>query len=137
VKHVSVLKYVQDVSVGMVRRFGALDSLVYAGIEYFAGGVDPLHAVARESIPELSADQHHTFAIFVVGGIFVSLERAIESIEDRNQIQDQALDSATPFFMTVALNPLPVIFEVGLTANKSLKELFLFLAELRNLQDER
>src|ERR1700730_11305772 len=94
VKHVSVLKYVQDVSVGMVRRFG-------------------------------------------VGRIFVSLEHAIESIEDRNQIQDQALDSATPFFMTVALNPLPVIFEVGLTANKSLKELFLFLAELRNLQDER
>ena len=36
------------------------------------------------------------------------LERPIKSIEDGNQIRDQALDAAAPFFVTVALDALPV-----------------------------
>ena len=137
VKHVSVLKYIEDISVRMVFRFGALDGLVEVRIEYFARGLDALDTVARQGIPELLADQHHTFAIFLVGGIVVPLERPIESIEDWYQVQDQSLDAASPFFMTVALDPLPVIFEVGLPADKSLMETFFFLAELRDLRGER
>src|ERR1700730_568229 len=57
VKHVFVLKYVKDVSVGMLLRFGALDGLVHVGSQYLARGIDALQSVAREGIPKLLADQ--------------------------------------------------------------------------------
>jgi hypothetical protein len=136
VKHVPVLKDVEDKSVGMIYRFGALDGLVHVRIECFAGGIDALNAVARKSIPELFADESHALAILLVSRIVVRLERSIKSIEDGNQISDQALDAAAPLLVTVALDALPVIFEVGLPADKRLLEIFFFGAKRRDLRGE-
>src|SRR5882762_9633606 len=136
VKHVSVLKNVEDVSVGMLIRFGALDGLVHVWIENLARGIDTLHAVTRQGVPELLADQRDALAIFFIGRIVVRLERAIESIEDGNQVRDQALDAAPPLFVAVALDPLPVIFKVCLPADERLKEIFFFRAELGDLNGE-
>lgn len=47
VKHVPVLKDVEDKSVGMIFRFDTLDRLVDVRIEYLAGSIDAFHAVAR------------------------------------------------------------------------------------------
>ena len=104
VKHVSVLKDVQDESVGMVFRFGALDGLVDVRIEHLPGGIYALHAVASKSVPKLLADQHHALAIFFVGNCVMRLERPIESIEDGDQIRDQALDAAARFIVAVTLD---------------------------------
>ena len=113
-KYVPVLEDVENESVGMVFRFGALDGLVKVRIENFPGGIDALHAVPREGIPELLADQHHALAIFFVGGIVVRLERPVESIEDGNQIRDQAFDAATRLIMAVTLDPLRTDSHLGL-----------------------
>ena len=93
--------------------------------------------MAREGIPKLFADQHHALAIFFVGGIVVRLERPIESIEDGNQIRDQAFDAATRLIMAVTLDPLTIVFEIGLAADQCLKEIFFFRAEPGDLHGER
>src|SRR6266699_5438835 len=118
VKHVPILEDVENESVGMVFRFGALNGLVNVRIENLSRGINALHAVTREGIPELLADQHHALAIFFVAGIVVRLEGPVESIEDGNQIRDQAFDAAARLIMAVALDPLPIVFEVGLAAEQ-------------------
>src|SRR5882672_5796494 len=132
-KHAPILEDVENETVGMVFRFGALDGLVNVRIENLPGGINALHAVAREGIPKLFADQHHALPIFLVGGIVVRLERPIESIEDGNHIRDQTFDAAARLIMAVALDPLPIVFEVGLAADQRLKEIFFFRAELADL----
>src|SRR6266853_2521648 len=47
VKHVPILKEVEDKSVRMIFRFDTLDGLVHVRIEYLVGGIDAFHAVAR------------------------------------------------------------------------------------------
>jgi hypothetical protein len=136
VKHVSILKNVKDVSIGIVFRFGSFDGLMHVRIEDLTGGIDAFHAVACKRVPELFADQRDALAIFFVSRIVVRLERSIESIEDGNQIRDQSLDAAPPFFVAVALDPLPVIFKVSLPADERLKEIFFFRPELRDLRGE-
>ena len=46
-KHVPILKDVEDKPVGMIFRFDTLDRLVDVRIEYLAGSIDAFHAVAR------------------------------------------------------------------------------------------
>ena len=137
VKHVPVLKDVEDKSVGMIFRFGAFDGLVNVRIENLSGGINALHAVTREGVPELFPDQQHALAIFFVGGIVVRLERPVESIEDGNQIRDQAFDAAARLIMAVTLDPLAIVFEVSLAADQCLKEIFFFRAEPGDLHGER
>jgi hypothetical protein len=136
VKYVPVLENVENESVGMVFRFGALDGLVKVRIENLPGGLNALHTMTREGIPELLADQHHALAIFFVRGIVVRLESPVESIENGNQIRDQAFDAAARLIMAVTLDPLAIVFEVSLAADQCLKEIFFFRAEPGDLHGE-
>src|SRR5258705_8403936 len=106
-------------------------------IENLSGCVNALQAVACESVEELFADQHHAFAIFFVCGIIMRLQRAIESIENGNQIHDQPLDTAAAFFMAVALNPLPEIFKIGFPAEQCLRQVLFFRANRGTLPGPR
>src|SRR5260221_3297347 len=88
VKHVPVLKDVEDMSVRIIIGLGALDGLVEVRIELLAGGVYAFHTVTRECVPELFANQRYTLTVFFVSRIVVCLQRSIESVEDGYQIHD-------------------------------------------------
>ena len=136
-KQVPVLKYIHDETVGKFFRFDALDGLVHVRIEHLSGGIHALHSVARQRVPQLLADQGDALAIFLVGRVIVTVERAIKRIEHGNQVHDQALDAAPAFFAAVAFGPLPKILKIGLAADQRLQEIFLFRAEFLNFRGER
>src|ERR1700676_1781608 len=124
VKQIPVLKDVQDESVRIVRRFGALDGLVEMRIENLSRRVETFEPMAREGVKELLSNQQHTFAIFFVAGVVMRLQGTIESVENRNQIHHQSFETSAPFFMAIALDAFLVIFKIGLPANQRLKQVF-------------
>ena len=89
-------------------------------VEHFPRRLDALDAVLRNGIPELLADQRDPLAIFLVRRIVVRLQRAIERIQHRNQIDDQPLDAAPAFFLSIALGSLSEILEIRLAADHRL-----------------
>ena len=60
----------------------------------------------------------------------IPIKRAIERVQHGNEIGDQPLDAAAPFFGTVALGPLSEILEIGLAADHRLQQFFLLGLEL-------
>ncbi len=129
VERVSVLKYRDDKTVRIFLGFQSLDGLMLVRVKYFPRRFDALHAVLGNRIPKLFADQRDALAIFLVRRILVSLQRAIECIEHGNKIKDQPFDTAAPFLESIALRPLPEIFEIGLAADHGLQQLFLLCLE--------
>ena len=134
VKQISVLKHIDDETVGKLLGFHPLDGLMHVRIENFPGGFHALDAVSRQRVPQLLADQDDALAIFLIGRIVVALERPVEPIEHRNQIRDQALDAAPAFFVTVAFGALPEILKIGLPADQRLQQLFLLRPKFRDLR---
>ena len=106
-------------------------------IEHFPRRFDALHAVPRDRIPKLLADQRDSLAIFLVGRIVVRLQRAIERVQHGNQVGDQAFDAAAAFFVTIALGPLPEILEIRLAADHRLHQFFLLGLELLKFLGQR
>jgi len=137
VEQVPILKYIDDGTVGTFYRFDALYCLVDVRIEHLSSSIDARNSVACQRVPELLPNQRHSLAIFLVGRILVRMERAIKRIENGDQFRDQALNSPATLFMLVALDPLPIIFEVRLSADKQLLQIILLGAELGDLCGER
>ena len=115
----------------------ALNRLVLVRVEHFPCGLDALHAMLGDPVPELLADHRDALAIFFVCRIVMRLQRAIEGIQHRNQIEDQPLDAATAFFLAIALGPLSEILEIGLPADHGLHQLFLLSPEFLKFRGQR
>ncbi|MGB9432594.1 MAG: hypothetical protein WBQ89_10160 [Candidatus Acidiferrum sp.] len=123
---VTGLKNLEDGAVGMVGGFGAVDSLVKMGIEWFSLGVDALRAEANEIIQELLVDQLKALAIAVVFGLAMSGEGMLEPIHDWNELLDDTGRGALAGFAIFFFGAFAEIGKVSLMANQGLTQVFQF-----------
>src|SRR5262245_6199025 len=100
---------------GVVRQIGSrlgLDGLVQVRIEEQAVGLDGRHALPRERVLELFVDQANPLreAPLHPGG--QRSERALEVVEDGQDLEDQRLDRILPEFVPLAIDPLSIVVEI-------------------------
>jgi len=87
------------------------------GKSYRLGQADIKHAMFRDGVPKLFANERYSLAIFFVARIVMRLQRAIEGVNHRDQIENKPLDSALGFFAAIPLSPFSKILEIGLAAH--------------------
>src|SRR5208282_5745581 len=87
-KNVTGLKDLQNRTVFVLDRFGAIHRLMRMRIKLFAERVDALDAEARDVVHELLIDELEAFAIIFVFGFAMRGERVLKTVDNGDQAFD-------------------------------------------------
>ncbi len=88
---------------------GSRDGFVDVRVERTVGG-DLRQPALLEGVGELAVDQRHSFAVFVVGRVAVG-ERALEIVEDRQDVAEEIREREAEIVRLLAFRPLLEVFE--------------------------
>src|SRR5215469_7086213 len=98
-------------------------------IEGLAFGFDFLQALLREHVEHLLANQLESLAKFVVCGVAMCGNGAVEAVENGKQIFDEDFGAAMAVMMALAVDALPIVVEIGLKAKQSVLQISFFSGE--------
>src|SRR5579875_165617 len=129
VKNITGLQFLDDRVVRMGGGFDAFDGVMKMGVEGFAFSFDFFQAVPGKRIEKLLANELKTLAVFVVRGVAMRGDGAVESVEDGQQAFDDDFGAAMAFVAALAFDALAVILEVGLEANERVFQVGFFGGE--------
>jgi hypothetical protein len=130
VKDVAGLEFFEDSVVGLVGSFHAFDSVMEIGIEALAFAFDFLQALLRKHVEHLLANQLEAGAKFVVRGVAMRGNGAVEAVENRKEMFHENFGAAMALLMALALDAFAVIVKIGLKAKQRVFQVGFFGGEL-------
>ena len=130
VKNVTGLQFFENGVVGLIRGFDALDSVMKVRVEALAFGFDFLQALLREHVEHLLANQLEAGAKFVMLGVTMRGNGAVEAVKHGEQMFHERFGAAVAFLMAFPVDALAVIVEIGLQPNQRVLQVNFLSGEL-------